>query len=159
MVFEMPQVSPAAQVPTPVRHPYAYGSTGFTYRPVNEGDQTETLAYGPQGAVLKVDVDAAAALGASTAEPTSTHTAASASVAVWSDASIHPTDPLFIPNPGGVAEDDGVLLVLSYDLGRRESVLLVLDAKTMTELARAYTGGTRIPPSFHGQWIPTESTE
>jgi torulene dioxygenase len=156
--FELPTVSPATESPTPVRHRYAYGWTGFTYRPGSEQDPTESLVYGPHGAVVKVDADAAAVLGSSTASPTLPSTTAAASVLVWSDASIHPSEPLFVPSPGGVAEDEGVLLVLGYDLERRESLLLVLDAQSMTELARAYTGGTRIPPSFHGQWIPAEAT-
>ena len=50
-------------------------------------------------------------------------------------------------------EDDGVLLSQVYDGVRRETFLLVLDARTMEELARCYTG-VRIPVAFHGQFIP-----
>lgn len=51
-----------------------------------------------------------------------------------------------------LTEDDGVLLSEVFDANKSESFLLVLDAKTMTELARIYIGKIR-PPSFHGQFI------
>ena len=49
-------------------------------------------------------------------------------------------------------EDKGVLLSQVYDGKRRETFLLVLDAVSMKELCRAYTGH-RVPISFHGQWL------
>ena len=40
---------------------------------------------------------------------------------------------------------------------REEACLIWLDATTMSELGRAYTGSPA-PISFHGQWIPCMSS-
>lgn len=73
----------------------------------------------------------------------------------WSRPDCFPSEAIFIPNPTDSSqdEDNGVLLSQVYDGARRESFLLVLDAQSMTELGRYYTGIT-IPVSFHGQFIP-----
>ena len=55
-----------------------------------------------------------------------------------------------IPRPGGTAEDDGV--VLSVVTGADGcSFLLVLDAGTFKEVARAHLDWA-IPYQFHGNW-------
>ena len=46
-----------------------------------------------------------------------------------------PSEPVFVENPNGRAEDDGVLLVMV--LGEKNDYLSVLDAKSMVEIARA----------------------
>ena len=51
--------------------------------------------------------------------------------------------------PGGRREDDGVLLSVVLDAGRRTSFLLVLDARDMSELGRAAVPH-HIPFGFHG---------
>lgn len=48
-----------------------------------------------------------------------------------------PGEPIFIPRPGGTAEDDGVLLVVCLDGVRGRSLLAVVDAQTMQLVARA----------------------
>ncbi len=55
----------------------------------------------------------------------------------WYKEDHYASEPNFLPRPGATEEDDGVLIstVLGGDLGH--SYLLVLDAKTMTEIARA----------------------
>lgn len=79
--------------------------------------------------------------------------AASASAIIWEDDDCYPTEPIFVKDPSdGSSEDQGVLLSQVYDGRRRETFLLVLDAVTMTELARCYTG-IRCPVSFHGQYL------
>ncbi|KAJ1392016.1 retinal pigment epithelial membrane protein-domain-containing protein [Ochromonadaceae sp. CCMP2298] len=50
------------------------------------------------------------------------------------------------------AEDHGVLLAQVYDGTRREAFLLVLDAQSMQERARCYSG-MRLPVQFHGKFI------
>lgn len=50
-----------------------------------------------------------------------------------------PSEPVFIPDPSGTCEDDGILLTLvkmerDYD---QDDFLVVVDAKTMRELGRA----------------------
>ena len=47
-----------------------------------------------------------------------------------------PSEPQFVPRPGGVSEDDGVLLLAANEIAAEKSWLLVLDAKSLTELAR-----------------------
>jgi beta,beta-carotene 9',10'-dioxygenase len=54
--------------------------------------------------------------------------------------------------PAGVEEDDGVLLSVVLDIGARSSFLLVLDAATLGELARA-SAPHHIPFGFHGNYF------
>ncbi|KAK0154714.1 Beta,beta-carotene 9',10'-oxygenase [Merluccius polli] len=60
------------------------------------------------------------------------------SLKVWSQQGFYPSEPVFIPAPDAVEEDDGVILSVvltpSQDKG---TFLLVLDAKTYEELGRA----------------------
>ncbi len=53
--------------------------------------------------------------------------------------------------PGARDEDDGVLLSVVLDAERETSHLLVLDARDLTELARA-EAPHHIPYGFHGQF-------
>ncbi|KAL4068602.1 carotenoid oxygenase [Scleroderma yunnanense] len=48
-----------------------------------------------------------------------------------------PGEPIFVPDPKGADEDDGVLLSVVLDGYAEKSYLLVLDAKTMKEVGRA----------------------
>lgn len=76
----------------------------------------------------------------------------SSSALIWKDQNCYPSEPIFVPNPQGLQEDDGVLLSQVYDGARMETFLLILDAKSMVELFRCYTG-IRCPISFHGDYI------
>jgi carotenoid cleavage dioxygenase-like enzyme len=69
----------------------------------------------------------------------------------WHEAGTYPGEPVFVPGPDGSAEDDGVLLSVVLDPEADRSVLLVLDADTLTERARA-TVPHAIPFGFHGQF-------
>ncbi|WP_132060984.1 carotenoid oxygenase family protein [Halorussus amylolyticus] len=69
----------------------------------------------------------------------------------WSRSGVHPGEPLFVPDPDGDAEDDGVLLSLALDSRADRSVLFCLDATTLTERARAILPH-RLPVGFHGQF-------
>lgn len=67
-------------------------------------------------------------------------------------------EPVFVPRPqADDREDDGVLLVLALDADQEKSMLLVLDARTMTERARAHVDRV-IPFHFHGDFFPDPST-
>lgn len=44
-------------------------------------------------------------------------------------------EPFFVPRPGGVLEDDGVVLVLAQDGSQGTGVMFVLDAGNMTLMA------------------------
>ena len=60
-------------------------------------------------------------------------------------------EPQFIPKPGGVAEDDGV--VLSPCVGADgKAFVLFLDAASWEELARAELPYST-PYRFHGVWL------
>lgn len=57
---------------------------------------------------------------------------------IWKPRTPHlPSEPVFVANPQGTCEDDGVLLTMALDANRKQSVLVVIDAKNMKEIARA----------------------
>jgi beta,beta-carotene 9',10'-dioxygenase len=70
----------------------------------------------------------------------------------WQEQGCSPGEPVFVPSPGGPAEDDGVLLSVVFDADTGRSFLLVLDAADLTELARA-EAPHHIPYGFHGQFV------
>jgi beta,beta-carotene 9',10'-dioxygenase len=69
----------------------------------------------------------------------------------WSEPDRWPGEPVFVAEPGGPDEDAGVLLSIVLDGERGNSFLLVLDARDLTELARAEVPH-HIPFGFHGQF-------
>lgn len=71
---------------------------------------------------------------------------------LWREKYCYPTEPIFIPNPNAITEDDGILISQTYDALKRETFLLFVNATTMHEVARCYTG-IRCPVSFHGDFI------
>ncbi|HEV3128554.1 MAG TPA: carotenoid oxygenase family protein [Solirubrobacteraceae bacterium] len=77
----------------------------------------------------------------------------SGDAAVWHEPAAYVGEPVFVPSPESNAEDDGVVLSVVLDAGRERSYLLALDARSMTELARAYAPHV-IPFGFHGQFYP-----
>ncbi|KAI7812931.1 carotenoid-cleaving dioxygenase, mitochondrial isoform X1 [Triplophysa rosa] len=69
---------------------------------------------------------------------------------VWCQPDLYPSEPVFIPSPTAVEEDDGVILsVVITPTKNQSSFLLVLDAKTFEELGRAEVP-VNIPYGFHG---------
>jgi carotenoid cleavage dioxygenase-like enzyme len=77
----------------------------------------------------------------------------SGDAAVWHEPAAYVGEPVFVPSPESNAEDDGVILSVVLDAGRERSYLLALDARSMTELARAYAPHV-IPFGFHGEFYP-----
>ena len=67
----------------------------------------------------------------------------------WSVQGQSPGEPIFIPDPASEDEDGGVLLSVVLDGFGGKSYLVVLDAKTMTEVGRAHVDGV-IGFGFHG---------
>ncbi|XP_061924560.1 carotenoid-cleaving dioxygenase, mitochondrial-like [Entelurus aequoreus] len=69
---------------------------------------------------------------------------------VWEQDDLYPSEPVFVPSPNATEEDDGVILsvVITPKMDKR-TFLLVLDAKTFEELARAEVP-VNIPYGFHG---------
>jgi carotenoid cleavage dioxygenase-like enzyme len=70
---------------------------------------------------------------------------------VWEETGRYPGEPVFVAEPGADAEDAGVLLSVVLDASAGTSFLLVLDAATLEERARAHAPH-HIPFSFHGQF-------
>lgn len=74
----------------------------------------------------------------------------------WYQPGCYPGEPVFVGAPERRAEDDGVLLSVVLDAGKGNSFLLVLDAGTLDELARA-----EIPHpvlfGYHGDFFPDQN--
>ena len=74
-------------------------------------------------------------------------------VARWHLVGLYPGEPVFVPSPSATAEDDGVLLSVVLDIAKEHSFLLVLDAASLAEIARA-DAPHAIPFHFHGNFFP-----
>ncbi|QJE73885.1 carotenoid oxygenase family protein [Aerophototrophica crusticola] len=72
--------------------------------------------------------------------------------ALWHQPGAYPGEPVMVPQPGG---SGGVLLSLVLDAAAARSFLLVLDADTLDELARAPLPHAA-PFNFHGQFYAEE---
>lgn len=70
----------------------------------------------------------------------------------WAEDGAFPGEPVYVPRPGGDAEDDGVLLSVVLEPDRGASSLLVLDAEDLEVVARARVPH-HIPFGFHGQFF------
>lgn len=67
----------------------------------------------------------------------------------WRKENHTPSEPIFVPKPGAVEEDDGVLLSVVLDEVEGRSSMVVVDAKDMKEVGRAEMEGV-FPVGFHG---------
>ncbi|KAG0068237.1 hypothetical protein BGZ89_005043, partial [Linnemannia elongata] len=127
--FELPSINPSRYL-----HPYRYAFG------VNRSGLNKTLIY---DRIIKVDL----------AKVQQGDMAGSATF--WVQDQCTPSEPVFVPTPNATDEDDGVLLSIVLDGRRRTGFLLVLDAKTLTEIARAdMPEGKVAPHNFHGMFIP-----
>ncbi|GAB4212497.1 MAG: carotenoid oxygenase family protein [Synechococcales cyanobacterium] len=63
------------------------------------------------------------------------------------------SEPIFVPAPEAVREDDGWLLVTIFDGERRASSLVILAATTLTEVCRCDLPH-HLPYALHGQFTP-----
>jgi carotenoid cleavage dioxygenase-like enzyme len=70
----------------------------------------------------------------------------------WSAPGCYPGEPIFVREPGAEAEDGGVVLSVVLDSEAGRSFLLVLDAGSFEELARA-EAPHHIPFGFHGEYL------
>lgn len=70
----------------------------------------------------------------------------------WHEPGCYPGEPVFVGRPGRDREDDGVVLSVVFDGSTGRSFLLVLDAATFEEQARAEVPH-HIPFGFHGQFM------
>ncbi|XP_066499980.1 retinal Mueller cells isomerohydrolase-like isoform X2 [Hoplias malabaricus] len=72
---------------------------------------------------------------------------------IWQEADSYPSEPLFVQNPDAQEEDDGVLLTIVVNPGaaKRPAYLLILDARDLTEIARAEID-VIVPVTLHGMY-------
>jgi carotenoid cleavage dioxygenase-like enzyme len=124
--------------------PLSYGMTMFPTHPLQQyarplGDHDDSTDWG----IVKLDHKIAAAKGEPGTVPSAVR---------WSSPSCYPYEPIFVAHPDATSEDQGVLLAQVYDGARREAFLLVLDAQTLKEVARCWSG-LRLPVQFHGKFI------
>ncbi|XP_058811653.1 carotenoid isomerooxygenase isoform X3 [Topomyia yanbarensis] len=80
----------------------------------------------------------------------------------WCEYNVYPSEPIFVPCPDPQSEDDGVVLAVMV-WGREEENrvgLLILDAKSFTEIARSefITPGP-VPKCLHGWFRPAKNSE
>ena len=71
---------------------------------------------------------------------------------IWREEDTHPGEPVFVAAPGASGEDEGVALSVVLDAKAGDSFLLVLDAETFEERARARVP-QHIPYGFHGAYF------
>ena len=72
----------------------------------------------------------------------------------WYKDGCYPGEPVFVAAPGATGEDEGVVLSVVFDGRQGRSFLLVLDAASFAELARAQVP-QHIPFGFHGIYTAT----
>ncbi|PIK51020.1 putative beta,beta-carotene 15,15'-monooxygenase [Apostichopus japonicus] len=71
----------------------------------------------------------------------------------WSEKDCFASEPVFVPRPGGEAEDDGVILsAVVRQTENPSSFLLVLNAADFTEIGRAEID-RQIPATLHGLYV------
>ncbi|KAI9145126.1 retinal pigment epithelial membrane protein-domain-containing protein [Paraphysoderma sedebokerense] len=72
----------------------------------------------------------------------------------WRQHNCFPSEAIFVPDPKGENEDDGVVLSVVLDGSCAKSFLLVLDATTFKEIGRAeMPDGKIVPFGFHGSYL------
>jgi beta,beta-carotene 9',10'-dioxygenase len=81
---------------------------------------------------------------------------ASGDASAWYVPGCYPGEPIFVGRPDRKEEDDGVILSVVLDTQAGNSFLLILDAHTFSEIARA-----EIPHAilfgYHGAYFPTQT--
>jgi carotenoid cleavage dioxygenase-like enzyme len=70
----------------------------------------------------------------------------------WQEEGCHPGEPIFVAAPEAKSEDQGLLLSLVLDARAKRSFLLILDARDLSEKARAFLPH-HVPFGFHGQYF------
>ena len=70
----------------------------------------------------------------------------------WVEKDCLASEPVFIPSPNAVKEDEGIVLSSVIAFNGTRSFLLFLDGQTMKELARAHVPN-RLAPLVHGEFL------
>ncbi len=67
-------------------------------------------------------------------------------------------EPQFVPRRGSLAEGDGWILALTYDVARDSSDLVVIDAHDLDSRPQAVVRlPQRVPAGLHGTWLPAHT--
>ncbi|XP_013381574.1 beta,beta-carotene 15,15'-dioxygenase [Lingula anatina] len=74
----------------------------------------------------------------------------------WDETDCYPSEPWFVPSPDSKEEDDGIVLSSVLNDVTMKTFLLVLDAKSFTELGRAEFD-VAPPMGFHVRFIDNET--
>jgi len=77
---------------------------------------------------------------------------------IWYKENHYVGEAHFLPKPGGTSEDDGVLITIVFDGPKKQSYLLLLDAKSLTPINHSYLPHN-IPWSAHGMYFPEATME
>ncbi|CAH1405372.1 unnamed protein product [Nezara viridula] len=77
-------------------------------------------------------------------------------ILTWTEIDTFPSEPVFVPSPNGEDEDDGVVIsTLLWGNDACKTAVIVLDAKTFTELGRTDFETTGpVPKCLHGWYFP-----
>ena len=78
---------------------------------------------------------------------------------LWGRDEYFPSEPIFVARPGADTEDDGVVMSVVLDVtdeAAARSFLVVLDAGSFEEIARAYIPHV-VPFGLHGEFVGTHS--
>lgn len=127
------------------------GRNGRPYRYVYGAGNRSRLSETYPNQLVKVDVATAAERDGTGSDRGRTDQ--QSAVTTWHEPGTYPGEPLFVPAPESQrsSEDDGVALSVVLDADAERSFLLVLDAATFEERARATAPGV-VPFGFHGQF-------
>ena len=70
----------------------------------------------------------------------------------WCEKNVYPSEPIFVPDPNGKNEDDGVILsAIVWSTKEAQVGLLILDGATLTEIGRAnFDTPGPVPKCLHG---------
>ena len=70
----------------------------------------------------------------------------------WCEKNVYPSEPIFVPDPNGKNEDDGVVLsAIVWSTKEAQVGLLILDGATLTEIARVtFDTPGPVPKCLHG---------
>ncbi|MBI1838858.1 MAG: carotenoid oxygenase family protein [Candidatus Colwellbacteria bacterium] len=69
----------------------------------------------------------------------------------WQEEECYPGEPVFIPSPNAIKEDEGVIVSVVLNAKKENSFLLILDTASFNEIARAEVPH-HIPFGFHGNF-------
>ena len=114
--------------PNHVGHPYRYLFMGAAHN---------AKGNAPLQAILKLDVT-------------------TGTQQLWSAAPQgYVSEPIFVPRPDSIQEDDGWVLTLVYDASKHRSDVVILDGRDLNQgtVARLHLKH-HIPYGLHGSWTP-----